>query len=228
MGDAYVPLLLKGETLLVSITSLACSCLREKGFDSPFRTAARIREAVRFTFSSPGQGIEKVRSVRIHLKGRYAEWEVESFTSPDILYTVKVYSDGRAECTCPDHKNRGSMCKHIATIKNILDWVPEWESPVQEELYLPSVKCPKGVFCGGLVYNFPDLPYQGRYSHLRHEVDGLKIGVEFEILNSLEEEEAKRHLSWLVKNFSLVYERDASVLGGELKSSSPLDIRRSL
>jgi hypothetical protein len=146
------------------------------------------------------------------------------------VYTVRILEGGYAECSCPDFQKRrvgtGTWCKHIKFVHQALK---EEFSPNENFPYhLPIWKLNKVLegrelieFLGGLyeVLNTPSAQ-RGSYSHNRRSYDTPMLGVEFEIpLNGGLEFEFLLHLISALKEKGIVaaYERDWSVLGGEIK-----------
>jgi len=146
------------------------------------------------------------------------------------VYTVRIFKGGHAECSCPDFQKRrvgtGTWCKHIKFVHQALK---EEFSPNENFPYhLPLWKLNKVLegrelieFLGGLyeVLN-TNSAQRGSYSHDRRNYDAPMLGVEFEIpLNNGLEFEFLLHLISALKEKGIVaaYERDWSVLGGEIK-----------
>jgi SWIM zinc finger. len=145
-------------------------------------------------------------------------------------YTVRIFSDGSAECSCPDFTHRragtGTWCKHIKFVHQVLK---EEFSPKEEFPYhLPLWKLDKVLderelieFLGGLYEVLNTKPTQmGIYSHDRRSYSKPMIGVEFEVpFNHWLEYQFLLHLISALKEKGIVaaYERDSSVRGGEIK-----------
>jgi len=146
------------------------------------------------------------------------------------VYTVRIFKGGHAECSCPDFQKRrvgtGTWCKHIKFVHQALK---EEFSPNENFPYhLPLWKLNKVLegrelieFLGGLyeVLN-TNSAQRGGYSHERRNYDAPMLGVEFEIpLNNGLEFDFLLHLISALKEKGIVaaYERDWSVLGGEIK-----------
>lgn len=44
------------------------------------------------------------------------EFTVDSETTKNKKYTIKIYEDNTITCSCPDHKYRKHKCKHIKSL----------------------------------------------------------------------------------------------------------------
>jgi hypothetical protein len=162
---------------------------------------------------------------------KFSPDKVKLFSEESMtVYTVRILEGGHAECSCPDFQNRrvgtGTWCKHIKFVHQALK---EEFSPNENYPYhLPLWKLNKVLegrelieFLGGLyeVLN-TNQAQKGSYSHDRRSYDTPMLGVEFEIpLNHGLEFEFLLHLISALKEKGIVasYERDWSVLGGEIK-----------
>lgn len=72
-------------------------------------------------------------------------------------------------------------------------------------------------------------PSKENYSNKRVNVDGLKIGIEFEIPKypGYRESFFFRYLNYFISELGIIYEHDGSVEGGELKTFEPVSIRKA-
>jgi hypothetical protein len=162
---------------------------------------------------------------------RFSPDKVKLFSEESLsVYTVRILEGGHAECSCPDFQKRrvgtGTWCKHIKFVHQALreEFSPNENFPY----HLPLWKLNKVLegrelieFLGGLyeVLNTSQAQREG-YSHDRRSYDTPMLGVELEIpLNHGLEFEFLLHLISALKEKGIVasYERDWSVLGGEIK-----------
>jgi len=207
----------------------------EEGFEGLFtallRTVERIREACeRIASLRQGRFPEPaIESFRINLKHKRAEWKVRSFTDQDLTYEVFISADGTFSCTCPDHQHRKRACKHVLSLAKVIStWsrlVNSQPSNQVEEIFVP--KAPRHIYVGEWYSTPPYIEMEG-YSNIRAVVEGVKVGLEFEIPNLPLEDEERRYIRYLLERYPLKYERDGSVGGGELKAKRPLEVKEAI
>jgi len=179
------------------------------------------------------RGIPEGSSERI-ARGRIVKFspdKVKLFSEESgAVYTVRILEGGHAQCSCPDFQNRragtGTWCKHIKFVHQALKEVfsPNENFPYHLPLWKPD-KVLEGreliEFLGGLYEVLSTNSAQkGGYSQDRRSYDTPMLGVEFEIpFNHGLEFEFLLHLISALKERGIVsaYERDWSVLGGEIK-----------
>lgn len=234
----FLPILKDGEVILLPASEgeeprrLSVEPSKKAFIRAFFGLVARVRATLQSLPTEKAESVNPyswIRGFRIDLKERSIHWEVASFSVIGRSYTISVGPDG-ARCTCPDFIFRGRVCKHIATLARL---VQESMDGLPLEVKDASPKplrftLPKGV--NWVEYLIaPPFIYQGSYQNHRQPAEGLKVGVEWEIPERIPANfyKARKYLAYLISSFSLLWERDGSVKGGEFKTSSPIDIREA-
>ena len=237
----FLPILKDGEVILLPASEgeeprrLSVEPSKKAFIRAFFGLIARVRATLQSLPTEKAESVNPynpygwIRGFRIDLKERSIHWEVASFSAIGRSYTISVGPDG-ARCTCPDFIFRGGVCKHIATLARLvqenMDGLPlevKDASPKPLRFTLP-----KGV--NWVEYLIaPPFIYQGSYQNHRQPAEGLKVGVEWEIPERIPTNwyKARKYLAYLISSFSLLWERDGSVKGGEFKTNSPIDIREA-
>ncbi|ORX53485.1 hypothetical protein DM01DRAFT_1336022 [Hesseltinella vesiculosa] len=64
--------------------------------------------------------VEQLENVIVSQTGQ--QITVRSFTNPDeVTYNITTTDDGDMQnCTCPDHQNSGTLCKHMFAVNQFL------------------------------------------------------------------------------------------------------------
>jgi hypothetical protein len=159
-----------------------------------------------------------------------------------LIYRVRILEGGHAECSCPDFAQRragtGTWCKHIKLVHQTLRerFSPNEDYPYHLPLWKvfnPSHWAELIESLGGLykVLAKEQAKREG-YSHDRREYGTPMLGVEFEIPNNNGAEfTLLLRLISALKEQGVIssYERDGSVLGGEIKLEPfPADLEECL
>lgn len=223
----YYPVVKDGEIILIplrwedEVRRLIVPADKKGFFIALFNLISRVREIIAEVDTSAAEfAWVYPKSIEVHLPERKVMWHYRNGETLAVDAREK-----KVACSCATFKEKG-VCGHLKQIRDAL-FPNSLPIPIPNgEIKGIKIPLPEGVNWVEYLFTPPIKPSMESYSHKREAVEGLKVGVEWEIPKKLPPKgEAVRYLAYLIKKYDLLYEKDGSVEGGEFKTAHPVDIK---